>query len=71
VCVYVRQDGDRAVDVGLTTDITTYKEFCGFEKTVIVRVILYVFLIFLMFFLTVHHSTDLFHLPTSMHNSFI
>jgi len=22
-------------------------------------------------FLTVHHSTDLFHLPTLMHNSFI
>ena len=24
-----------------------------------------------MFFLTVHHSIDLFHLPTLMHNSFI
>ena len=25
----------------------------------------------LMFFLTVHHNIDLFHLPTLMHNSFI
>jgi len=25
----------------------------------------------LMFFLTVHHSINLFHLPTLMHNSFI
>ena len=26
---------------------------------------------FFMFFLSVHHSIDLFHLPTLMHNSFI
>jgi len=28
-------------------------------------------LLILTFFLTVHHSIDLFHLPTLMHNSFI
>jgi len=31
----------------------------------------YVFCLNLMFFSTVHHSIDLFHLPTLMHNSFI